>query len=353
MTALGSCQAELLRMTTPGLHFSRPSAQHSLMTSFIGLDVGTTHSRGYLVADGRIVARARESVGIRDAATKGDSTVLHAPLRRLIATLATAQEATAYPPPTTIIAAGMITSELGLRAVPHRPAPVGVDDLAAALQTHHDPAITDLPILLVPGVRSGPLKLPVERIGEADVMRGEETLCVGLLEQQILCPGSVLLNLGSHWKSICIDEAGRIGGSRTTLSGELLQAARTHTLLASALPADWPEELDANWARAGVHEAIASGLEHALFCVRLLEQRSDGTPWDRFAFLAGAFVGSALPHLIAALPAQATVVLASGGGVGEIFVQALREEGIAVRRLSPARVEAALVQGLSRLIAAR
>ena len=68
MTALGSCQAELLTMTTPGLHFSRPSAQHSLMTSFIGLDVGTTHSRGYLVANGFEEARIEPiAAGIEDS----------------------------------------------------------------------------------------------------------------------------------------------------------------------------------------------------------------------------------------------------------------------------------------------
>lgn len=321
------------------------------MRSFIGLDVGTTHSRGYLVADGRIVARARAAIGIRNAATGGGPQVLREPLHRLIGQLATAPEARASPPPEAVVAAGMITSELGLRAVQHLPAPVSVDDLAGALQTHRDQAITELPILLVPGVRSGPLKLPVERIGEADVMRGEETLCVGLLEQQILYPSGVLLNLGSHWKMVRIDDAGRIGDSRTALSGELLQAARSHTVLASSLSTEWPEEVDASWARAGVQEAIASGLERALFCVRLLEQRSESTPSDRLAYLTGAFVGAALPPLIQALPTGTSIVLAGAGGAGEIFAQALREREIPVQRLTLPEVEAALVQGLIRLAA--
>lgn len=319
------------------------------MISFIGLDVGTTHSRGYFVVEGRIVAHARQSVGIRDAATGGGPRVLHEPLRRLIEELAESPETESHPTPSAVVAAGMITSDLGLRAVPHLPAPVGIDDLTAALQPHHEPTITALPILLVPGVRSGPLELSVERIGEADVMRGEETLCAGLLTEQVLCPGSVLINLGSHWKSIWIDEAGRIARSWTALSGELLQVAWSHTILASSLPADWPDDPDAKWADAGVQEALGSGLARALFCVRLLEQRTEGTPAQRFAFLTGAFVGSMLAPLMATLSAASAVVLAGGGGAGEIFVRTLQKREVNVRRLSPTEVERALIRGLSRV----
>ncbi len=51
-------------------------------------------------------------------------------------------------------------------------------------------------------------------------------------------PGQALtvLNLGSHWKAIQVSESGQITRSWTTLSGELLHAIMTQTILASAVP---------------------------------------------------------------------------------------------------------------------
>ena len=130
----------------------------------------------------------------------------------------------------------MITSSLGLVEIPHLPAPAGLADLSAAIHTCRFPEITHLPILLIPGVRSGPSRCSLETIGSADMIRGEESLCMGLLASGRLKAGSKLLNLGSHWKIISIDDEGRIVASVTSLSGELIHATQTQTILASALP---------------------------------------------------------------------------------------------------------------------
>ena len=41
------------------------------------------------------------------------------------------------------------------------------------------PKSPNLPFLLIPGVRSGPATVSLDSLNRVDVMRGEETLCLG------------------------------------------------------------------------------------------------------------------------------------------------------------------------------
>ena len=331
----------------------RPTAIPTEGLTFVGLDVGTTNSRAWLVTGGRIVAGERAAIGIRDAAAAGGGQVLHEPLRALIdrVRLAGQEDGGRMPAPIAVVAAGMITSNLGLREVPHVEAPAALEDLVSGTDRLHLPDVNALPLLLIPGVRSGGIHLPAESIAEADVMRGEETLCAGLLARGLLRPPGAVLNLGSHWKIITVRDDGRIGGSVTTLAGELLHAAQTRTVLAGSVPGGRPAELDPEWATAGAAEARRSGLERALFCVRLLEQRTEGSAEQRLAFLAGCFVGSALSRWAEILTRSEAVVVTGGGVIGDFVARTLLEEGCRVRRLSDGEVEASTVAGLDALAA--
>src|SRR5262249_47942624 len=153
--------------------------------------------------------------------------------------------------------------------------------------------------LLIPGVRSGTAATGPDAIGETDVMRGEETLCIGLNSLGLIKPPAVVLNLGSHWKAIQIDAEGRIASSITTLSGELIHSAQTQTVLASAVINDRPDRLDQAWIEAGMREERRSGLPRALFCVRLFELAGEGTPQDRLVFMIGAFIAADLDLFMA------------------------------------------------------
>src|SRR5262245_20772079 len=130
----------------------------------------------------------------------------------------------------------MITSPLGLAEVPHVPTPAGLNDLAAATRRYSFSEITDLPILLIPGARSGPRQCGQENVGTTDVMRGEETLLIGLHALGLIAPRSTLLNLGSHWKVIEFDARARIASSVTSMTGELIHTAQTQTILAGSVP---------------------------------------------------------------------------------------------------------------------
>lgn len=314
--------------------------------------MGTTNTRVWLVKGDEVIARAKDFVGVRDTARDGSHERVRKALRDLIAQVKDdGRHADSRSIPSCVIAAGMITSPLGLREVPHVQSPAGAKELASRIERHRFSDITELPILLVPGVRSGPVRCSAETIEEADVMRGEETLCVGLMRLDLLSPKGTLLNLGSHWKAIHLNTDGKIAKSITSLSGELIHAAQTQTILASAVPHERPLKLDERWLVAGMNEERRSGLPRALFCVRMLEGTSESTPDERFAFLVGAFVASDLDALIkrGMLNSESTVVLSGGEAVALAWQYALAQSSISSKILSAEEVERGFLTGLKQL----
>ena len=311
------------------------------------VDMGTTNTRVWLVSGDTVLGRAQTQVGVGDTARDGSTTRLRATLRDLI-------DEVSSEAPSCIVAAGMITSSLGLAEVPHVDAPAGLQDLARSLQCHSFPDISELPIFLVPGVRTGPNRCSPEMIGETDIMRGEETLCVGLIELGLLKGPAVALTLGSHWKAIRIDEHDRIASSVTSMSGELIHAAQTKTILASAVPADRASSIDRRWLDAGMEEQRRSGLPRALFCVRLLEQKSDGTPEQRLSFLIGAFIAADLDGLLkrGTLSGDYRVLITGGSAVAEGWRHALALASIDGDVLTDGQAERGLLVGLRSVIEA-
>lgn len=313
------------------------------------VDVGTTNTRVWLVRGAEILARAKAMTGVRDTAREGSNEKLRAVLRDLIAEVR--RQGAAHDPasvPACVTAAGMITSPLGLAEVPHVAAPAGIGELRAGVRRFHFPDLTELPVLLVPGVRSGAPQTAVESIGQCDVMRGEETLCAGLVASARISLPSIVLNFGSHWKAIQLDKNGRIAGSVTSLSGEMMHAVQTTTILASAVPAARPEFIDPAWCAAGMSEQRRAGLARALFCVRLLEVQNHGTPEQRLAFLTGAFMAAEFDGWQAqGVPlTQCPVFIAGSGALTKAWQHALVTAGSTAETLSEAEIETAFLAGL-------
>lgn len=308
------------------------------------IDAGTTNTRVWMLRGDEVIARAAAQVGVRDTARDGSPTLLHTTLRELISQVCAQTES----PPSCVVAAGMITSSLGLIEVPHLPAPAGLTELSKGVRTYHFPEITNLPIRLVPGVRSGSIHCSVDTIGSADVIRGEEVLCMGLLARGNLKAGSTLISLGSHWKAISLDNDGRIVSSVTSLSGELIHSVQTQTILASAVPSDRPNRLDEGWIEGGMREQRRSGLSRALFCVRQLEQRTESLPEHRFAFLIGAFVAADMDALIArgTLANDQPVAIVGAPALAEAWKYALGRDCVNAMIINESDVEAGLLRGL-------
>lgn len=316
----------------------------------IYVDTGTTNTRGWLMYGDAVLARGCKPVGVRDAARDRSPAKLHAALKELIGELQSGTDS--LETTTCVVAAGMISSPLGLAEVPHVQAPVSAVEIATASRVFSFPEITELPIFLVPGVRSGAPDARRDSLDTVDVMRGEETLCFGLLEQGLLRLPGVVLTLGSHWKAIKIDIDGRIASSTTSISGELLHAAQTQTILASSVGNNWPDHMSPDWLEAGMNEQRRSGLSRALFCVRLLELRGEGTPEDRLAYLVGAFIATDLEALIprGVQLRDIQVVISGHKAIGEAWAWALTGISVTALVLSASETERAFLTGLRSIL---
>lgn len=307
--------------------------------AYLLIDSGTTKTRVRL-SDGRqVLAQATAQVGARDTAADGNNSRLRSALGELIRELAGAGA------PKAIIASGMITSNLGLLEVPHLPAPAGPEELGAAIVTRLFPDISDLPIHFIPGVKShatGWDDLPA-----GDILRGEEAEVTGLRSLLGITGNATFLHYGSHHKAIRTDAAGRILGSETTLTGELLQAVSEHTILSSTVVPPGEVTLDEAAWRHGLAVALSEGLGRALFVTRLTQQMLGQSRQAASSFLMGALTAMDLPMVERALQRGDRLILYGGDQFPRILQQYLasRERQSQVLRVEPATAELAAVVG--------
>ncbi len=296
----------------------------------VALDGGTTNTRARLLCGRQIVATVRRSVGVRDnlpsgpsestqsgcdripapPTPKGDRTLLARAVREVLDDLlhpTSCSADTAHTDrslrPEFIVAAGMLSSELGLLAVPHVDAPAGPEDVARGVTMTHIPEISELPIYFIPGIRT-PGRDGLDGWFAADVMRGEECETWGAyttLRQTgaIESEGwQAFLWPGSHTKLVEVDSAGRITRSYTSLAGEFLQVVAKHTLLAASLPGDLPDEVDRDAAEAGGRAVARDGLGRAAFLVRIAALTQALSAFERVSFWIGAVVQSDVNSLV-------------------------------------------------------
>lgn len=311
------------------------------------IDGGTTNTRAWAVAGDTILAHGRTMVGARDSARDGSSVRLANAVHDLLTRVsADAQREQPDWRPECAIAAGMITSPLGLADVPHVPAPAGVAELAAQTRSLVLPAVTPLPMLFVPGVRCGPMDPDASSVSQIDVMRGEEIVCVGLAESKLLQPPAIVLSVGSHWKLCEMDETARVAASTTTLSGELLHVLRTQTVLAASVEADMPDRLDLDAVRAGVDEQRREGFPRAIFCTRLLERVPASSPRARLSFLVGVVVGETLTHWRTRL-ADRPVALVGAAPLCEAWLDTLTRASLRGLVVTEAEAATGFIAGLT------
>jgi 2-dehydro-3-deoxygalactonokinase len=289
----------------------------SCLSYAVALDGGTTNTRARLIrrADQSIAATARRNVGVRDTVLLEPTGAGGGPLERAVReALEEVVHAAGGVRPEVIVAAGMLSAEVGLTTVPHVAAPAGLAELAAGTVARRLPAVAPEPILFVPGVRSPAAGGP-DGWAEADVMRGEECETLGAWTQLAPAAGTPTAFLwpGSHSKLVLVDPAGRIVRSHTTLSGELMQALARHTLLAASLPSSFPDEPDPEALAAGVRLAERDGLGRAAFLVRLAALTETLDPDRRSAFWMGAVVADDAAHLARHSILQARPPLWVGG----------------------------------------
>src|SRR5260370_853829 len=224
----------------------------------IYVDMGTTNTRGWLMCGSEVIARASKPVGVRDTARDGSKKRIHDALREMIealraqvkttskTTLKTASKTavTKLSAPACVAATGMISSPLGLAEVPHVGAPAGLAEIAAASKWFQFPEVTDLPVLLVPGVRSGPARalFSVRLLGLAGQGTPEDRLSFligafiasdmdALISRGVLSHDTPVVIIGSS----ALAEAWRSALATRSVSATLLSVPETEDALLTGL----------------------------------------------------------------------------------------------------------------------
>lgn len=254
----------------------------------VAVDGGTTNTRARLIREGRVIATARRSVGVRDTVLSSDANPLADVVRAAIEEVIVRGGGE---PPARIVAAGMLSSEVGLLSIPHVLAPAGVDELAGGVKSFALPGLAGPVIQIIPGIRTPPMNGP-DGWMDADVMRGEECETLGAWRALSRIPDRNVAFLwpGSHTKLVAVDPSGRITRSHTTLAGEMTATLARHTLLAASLPAELPIEPRKEALEAGARAAEHAGLGRAAFLVRIAALTESLDPEERAAFWIGAVI---------------------------------------------------------------
>ncbi|BEU88459.1 2-dehydro-3-deoxygalactonokinase [Selenomonas sp. TAMA-11512] len=236
------------------------------------IDGGTTNTRVYLWKDDRIIGEAKRPVGVRNTAMDGSNTALLQAIRDALLEAAESADVSLQDLDG-VVAAGMLTSNLGIAEIPHIAAPVRLDALAKSIVFKHVPQVWDSPIAFVPGIRNiSEEELTDETFPLMDIMRGEETEAAGIWEDLEGVEGSAIVVLpGSHHKYILMDDGKNILGCVTMLTGELLRALTENTILADSVMHRFADVFDRDAFLQGVEYHGKMGVLHAAFMGRVLD----------------------------------------------------------------------------------
>ncbi len=296
---------------------------------YLTVDTGTTNTRVKVWRDDRVVAGAFAAAGVRDTAVTGSTDKLRQGVREALAA-ACAEAGIAVADVAAIVAAGMITSNVGLHEVPHVTAPAGVKELAAGMVAAVVPGVADLPIWFIPGVKNAVGAVGVDNCDRMDIMRGEEVEVFGLVRRLAVAEPAVFILPGSHTKFVVTDAQGRIGGCLTTLAGELIGVITNDTILKSALQGSFVSRVDERMVLWGAACARQAGLNRACFTVRILDQFTPCSVEEKANFLLGAVLATDLAALLGsrtfAIRPEMPVFIAGKRQVREAFQVLLAQD---------------------------
>jgi 2-dehydro-3-deoxygalactonokinase len=297
---------------------------------FILADWGTSRFRAFVVDDSRIVDRVSSDEGISALREGQHRDVFLKHCRPWLE----------REPDAPVALVGMVGSKEGWRMAPYAQCPAGPEEIARAM--------IEVEIgegrkgRIVPGLSCEP------QAGAVDVMRGEETLCLGagVIDGLVCLPGT-------HPKWVEMKH-GRVARFATYFTGEMYALLRHHSMVGR--PATEPEDpagfergLEAAERNSG-RSGARVGLLHLIFGARAAAVTGRLPSAELGPYISGLLTGDEIngafglfdkPREVTAIGAEERVAL---------FGRALARHGIAVVTKDP---EEALVAGIARILEKR
>lgn len=267
----------------------------------IGIDWGTTNFRAFRFdVAGQVVERRTYPAGILNVKDGRFAETLHEKVGDWIAD-----------GERRVLLSGMVGSRQGWVEVDYLRCPVTLTDLAkAALRI----PFAGAQVMLIPGVRSEDLN------GVPEVMRGEETESMGIVEWQ---GNSRLVCMpGTHTKWVELRERS-ILRLQTCMTGDVFAALRRETILSKLMHAEVVLD-DEGFLRGVQRSADAGGLLHHLFGVRALALMGDLKEEAAASYLSGLLIGHEVRSM---MPANASVHLVGATHLCRLYQVAIESCG--------------------------
>jgi 2-dehydro-3-deoxygalactonokinase len=292
----------------------------------IAIDWGTTSFRAYrLNSAGEPIEERKAPLGIATVPPGGFADVLQQQVGDWLD-----QDRTVP-----VIMAGMVGSRNGWVEAPYAALPADPTSLKKSLMPVTRPDGGQA--FIVPGLCG-----VIDGMGE--VMRGEETLAMGLdvADGMVLTPGT-------HPKWITL-EAGLITRFKTFLTGEFFAVLTEHSLLGRL--AEEPKSEAQEWEGFGKGLAMAkdpAGITHAAFAARsdvLLGRMAGG---EVRAYLSGVLIGTEILGAKQSLGLPKRLFLNASGQKAAFYEHALAAEGVTVTLVDS---DVVLLHGLKRILSA-
>ena len=215
-----------------------------------------------------------------------------------------------------VIMCGMIGSAQGWYEAGYLSGQIGVDELSSGMVKVPD---TQLNVMIVPGIRG------VSVAGLNDVVRGEETLLAGWL-QQPTDSEAVFCLPGTHSKWIVARE-GQVNQLTTFMTGELFELMRTRSILAPLIDSQAVADSKSDIFSKGLTLAQSpAGLLHQMFAIRAGALTGQFAKSDVLTLLSGVLVGAEC-LAVKSLVQNRSVTLMSSGDLKQTYQNAFEHFG--------------------------
>ena len=213
-----------------------------------------------------------------------------------------------------IIISGMASSSIGMVELPYATLPFNVDGSQANTQLIEADAFFSHKIMLISGVRSAD-----------DVMRGEETQLIGLIDLLHLSPNQpyIFILPGTHSKHLYL-ENNHLVNFHTYMTGEIFNILANHSILKDSIDINSLNDfsnIEMAAFKIGVLEANSSDILNSLFKVRSNQLFQKLNKKENAYYLSGLLIGSELKQLLTESNCQ--LVLCSGNNLFEFYKTAI------------------------------
>lgn len=273
-------------------------------------DWGTSRLRMWLVnAQGVALNEIRSDEGLERIKDGHFSSVLE----RLLTTIGA-------PPSLPILICGMAGSRQGWLDAGYSELPLAVEDISRS------PVKTNgqRDVRILPGLS--------QRSPLADVMRGEETMLLGALQEYPQTEGLVVMP-GTHSKWVILQQD-RVTQFSTFLTGELFNLLSEHSILRHSIQYA-TSSVTANAAEfcCAVKDMLnGAALSQKLFAVRATSLLKNNQPAAGAATLSGLLIGAELAAMCQQTP-QRHATLIGSGELADLYLNAMQLAGFIVTRI--------------------